>query len=110
MGARDGKTPATPRWGLVRTYTAQALGSGGLESARHLLSLSRIVFRNLYQIAHSERLWKSGITSPSGNYWPYNRSNSGSLAMLAAMRRALAAMRRALAAFRMQALRRILLC
>ena len=29
------KTPARPRWGLVRTYTARALGSGGLESARH---------------------------------------------------------------------------
>ena len=27
------KTPARPRWGLIRTYTARALGSGGLESA-----------------------------------------------------------------------------
>ena len=38
------KTPARPRWGLVRTYTARALGSGGL-SARYLFNLSRIVFK-----------------------------------------------------------------
>ena len=38
------KTPARPSWGLVRTYTARALGGRGLESARHLLTLSRNVF------------------------------------------------------------------
>jgi hypothetical protein len=48
------KTPARPRWGLVRTYTARALGSGGLESARHVLTLRPIAFGNLYQIAHPE--------------------------------------------------------
>ena len=66
------KTPARPRWGLVRTYTARALGSGGLESARHFFNLNRIVFGNLYQTAHSEWRWKSGITRLrlSGNTGP----------------------------------------
>ena len=49
------KTPARPRRGLVRTYTAQALwGTGGLESARHRLTLSWIAFGICYQIAHSK--------------------------------------------------------
>ena len=60
------KTPARPRWGLVRTYTARALGGGGLESARHFFNLSRIVFGICYRIAHSERRWKRGDNSRSG--------------------------------------------
>ena len=55
------KTPARPRWGLVRSYTARALGSGALESARHF-SICAGSFSELYRIAHSERRWKSGIT------------------------------------------------
>ena len=39
----------------VHTYTARALGSGSLESARRLLTLSRIpAAGDLYQIAHTE--------------------------------------------------------
>jgi hypothetical protein len=61
-----------PRRGLAgvlyaRTHTARAraLGGRGLESARHALTLGRDRLRNLYQIAHSERRWKSGITPMS---------------------------------------------
>jgi hypothetical protein len=60
------KTPARClRWGLVRTHTART-GAGGFGSlgARHFSTLSRIAFPNLYQIAHSKRRWKSGITPP----------------------------------------------
>ena len=84
------KTPARPRWGLVRTYAARALGSGGLESARASFQFEPDRFRNLYKIAHSERRWKSGtrsgfpaITSPHTFH-----SSFGSLAMLTAMRHA----------------------
>ena len=84
------KTPARPRWGLVRTYTARALGSGGL-TAPGIFQFEPDRFRNLYRIAHSEAAvekWdnsRSGIpaiTSPHTFH-----SSSGSLAMLAAMRR-----------------------
>ena len=39
------KKTARPRWGLVRTHTARALGGGGLESALHLLTLSPTLFQ-----------------------------------------------------------------
>jgi hypothetical protein len=64
---RKAKTPARPRWGLVRTsYRTGARGGGGLGSARHLFTLSPVAFGILYQIAHSKRRWKSGITPHVG--------------------------------------------
>jgi hypothetical protein len=48
--------------------TARALGSGGLEGARHLFNLSRIAFRILYQIAHRDTWPRFGAGYPqSGN-------------------------------------------
>jgi Transposase IS116/IS110/IS902 family len=62
-------------------------GAGGL-NALISFKFEPDRFRTLYQIAHSERRWKSGITSPSGNHQLHTfRSKSGSLAMLTAMRR-----------------------
>jgi hypothetical protein len=38
----------------THVYRTGAWGAGGLESARHLLTLSRIAFGNLYKIAQFE--------------------------------------------------------
>jgi hypothetical protein len=50
-----GKDPSRwgPRWGLVRTYTARALGGGGLE-APAFVDFEPGIFPKLYQTAHSE--------------------------------------------------------
>ena len=50
------KTPARPRWGLVRTSTARALGGGGLESAVHSFDFEPDSFLRLYQTAHSKSI------------------------------------------------------
>ena len=43
-----------PRWGLVRTNTARALGRAGGLKAPGIFKLEPVLFRNLYRIAHSE--------------------------------------------------------
>ena len=43
-----------PRWGLLRTNTARALGGFGSLKRQATVILNRVAFRGLYQIAHSE--------------------------------------------------------
>ena len=50
------KTPARPRWGLVRTPTARALGGGGAGKRRAFVDFEPDSFLRLYQTAHSESI------------------------------------------------------
>ena len=47
---------------LYARLTAQALGGRGAWKRPAFVDFEPDRFRNLYQIAHSERRWKSGIT------------------------------------------------
>jgi len=69
--ARKSRMEKTPAGGdlagvLYARITARALGSGGLESARHLLSLSPTLFCGCIKQLTLNGWWISGITLPSG--------------------------------------------
>ena len=55
---------------LYARITARALGSGGLESARHLVTLSPTLFCGCIKQLTLNRSWISGITLHSGRVGP----------------------------------------
>jgi hypothetical protein len=55
-GAPKAKTPARPRWGLVRTHTARALGGRGAGKRPASVEFEPGSFLRLYQTAHSESI------------------------------------------------------
>ena len=62
------KTSARPHWGLVRTLNRTgAWGAGGLGKRPAFVDFDPVHFRNLYQIAHSERRWKNATRSGPNN-------------------------------------------